>query len=66
MLERWVIRRRVFPRTGELAWRVSHPSLPQGRPLYGSVHLDSWQDALDYANRHAAALARPDLIGEPS
>lgn len=49
-VERVVIRRKQFPWTGELAWRVSHSSIPQGRPLHGSVHFDVFEDAIDYAN----------------
>ncbi|WP_285464970.1 hypothetical protein [Agromyces sp. NBRC 114283] len=45
-----MIRRKLFPWTGEPAWRVSHSSIPQGRPLHGSVHFDVFEDALDYAN----------------
>jgi hypothetical protein len=48
-VDKWVIRKRFSFMYGSpgLYWRVYHPSLPA---YFGhSLHLYSWQDALDYA-----------------
>jgi len=56
---KWVIRRRWSFMWGSpgMYWRVSHPSIPQGRPLYGSVHLGTHADAIEYVDERANALA---------
>ena len=50
--ERVIIRKRWSYMWGSPGcyWRVSHSSIPQGRPLHGSVHFDSFEDAIEYAH----------------
>lgn len=51
MADKWVIRKRFSQMWGSpgMYWRISHPSIPQGKPLYGSVHMGSFADAIEYA-----------------
>lgn len=52
---RWVIRKKRFPWTGELMWRITHPSLP--KYFDHSLHLDTFEDAVQYACAKERALA---------
>jgi hypothetical protein len=49
-VEKWVIRKRFTFMWGSPGtyWRVSHSSIPDGHPLHGSMHLYSFEDALEY------------------
>lgn len=59
MPEKWIIRKRWSFMWGSPGWywRVSHSSIPQGKPLYGSVHFDSFEVAIEYAMDHAKTIA---------
>jgi hypothetical protein len=52
---KWIIRRKTFYWTGRPAWRVTHPSLPAY--FDHSLHLDTFEDAIEYACDKARRLA---------
>ena len=52
---KWIIRRKTFYWTGRPAWRVTHPSLPAY--FDHSLHLDTFEDAIEYACDKARTLA---------
>jgi hypothetical protein len=58
LVDKAIIRRRWSFMWGSPGWywRVSHSSIPQGRPLYGSVRLYTFVDALEYANARVAGF----------
>ncbi|WP_344754630.1 hypothetical protein [Gryllotalpicola koreensis] len=59
---KWVISRARFPWTGELCWRVSHPSLPAY--FRHRLHLNTFEDAIAYVDAKIRAQAQIDQ--EPS